>query len=117
MRRVLEIFRQETGEYETNELNELSFPNAAPPQPGRRLNSSKGRCPRYIDSADWERAVEDARKFLSNCDVQPEALPIDSPELRVMDRELKERLDAIDADLSLSARTSGCQLLGLRSAK
>jgi hypothetical protein len=36
---------------------------------------------------------------------------------RVMDRELKERLDAIDADLSLSARTSGCQLLGLRLAR
>jgi hypothetical protein len=44
-------------------------------------------------------------------------LLIDSPKLRVMDRELKERLAAIDTDLSLSARTSGCQLLGLRLAR
>ena len=64
MGRLLELFRQETGEYETNELNELSSPNsyAAPkahnPEGGlfrqirlfRALQQLERRCPRYRDS-------------------------------------------------------------------
>jgi hypothetical protein len=93
--RLLEIFRQETGEYETNELNELSSPNsyAAPKAPKpegglfrqirlfRALQQLEHRCPRHIDPADWERAVEDARKFLSNWGVQAEALGWTSDDL------------------------------------
>jgi hypothetical protein len=93
--RLLEIFRQENGEYETNELNESSSPDrhAAPkvhkPEGGlfrqirlfRALQQLERRCPGYIDPADWERAVEDARKFLSKWGVQAEALGWTSDDL------------------------------------
>lgn len=95
MGRPLEIFRQKTGDYETNELNELSSANAyaaskaSNPEDGlfrqirlfRALQQLELRCPRYIDCADWERAVEDGRKFLSNWGVQAEALGWTSDDL------------------------------------
>src|SRR5262249_25591931 len=34
----------------------------------------EGRCPDQIDTAEWQRAVEDGRRFLAQCGDQAEAL-------------------------------------------
>ena len=41
---------------------------------GRTYNSLEGRCPAHVEVADWQRAVEDGRRFLAQWGEQAEAL-------------------------------------------
>jgi hypothetical protein len=40
----------------------------------RTLNDLERRCPDYVDTVDWQRAVEDGRRFIGRWSEQAEAL-------------------------------------------
>jgi len=83
MGRYLEIFRQKLAKCELSEISEKTRCRPSPDNQQcdfirlsrffRTLQELERRCPLYVDPADWQRAVEDGRKFLATWGEQAHA--------------------------------------------
>lgn len=91
MGKYLDIFRaaeQPHCSYDKNDINDQTYTSAGTQAAvhnqqyefgricrfGRSFDELERRCPDLVDIADWQRAVEDARRFLARWGKQAEAL-------------------------------------------
>jgi hypothetical protein len=97
MGKYLDIFRavEQPHGYDKNDINDRTYTSACTkaavhnPQYdfgricrfGRSFDELERRCPDQVDIADWQQAVEDARRFLARWGEPAEALPWTSADL------------------------------------
>jgi hypothetical protein len=91
MGKYLDILRraeQPHAGYDKNDINDKRYTNACSECGGhnqpdtfgrlcrfcRTLDELERRCPAYVDAADWHRAIEDGRRFLTHWGEQAEFL-------------------------------------------
>ena len=88
MGKYLDILRQPHTGYDKNDINDKRYTNACSEPRGhnqpdtfgrlcrfcRTLDELERRCPAYVDAADWHRAIEDGRRFVTHWGEQAEVL-------------------------------------------